>query len=139
MKGAKRTSSGISDPSDDEDDFVDVENEHEDTRSQKPRTRSNASNKTDPKTPNSLSSIPSIPSTEDMSTPTSTSYATKQKIKQLNNYECTQAGVNHLNILLIGEKGAGKSSLLSTFHRSLFQNHGEEPMAGIGQKRSEVS
>jgi predicted AAA+ superfamily ATPase len=111
------------DLSDDDDDFVDVDNEQE-QKNAKPRTR---------KTP-----IPTIPSAEDLSTPTSTSFATKQKIKQLNNYECTQAGVNHLNILLIGEKGAGKSSLLSTFHRSLFQNHGEEPMAGIGQKRSEV-
>ncbi|KAL0487194.1 hypothetical protein AKO1_012172 [Acrasis kona] len=72
----------------------------------------------------------SIQAPENISdTPTSTSYTTKQKTKQLNSHECLQNGA---------KKGAGKSSLLSTFHRTLFQNHGEDPIAGIGSKPTEA-
>lgn len=60
--------------------------------------------------------------------------------KQLADYKCTQKGVTHLNILLIGEKGAGKSSLLSTFYRCL--NSGTvnlgAPVAGVGTKKAEA-
>ena len=44
--------------------------------------------------------------------------------------------LSHLNILLVGEKGAGKSSLLSTFHRALHQNYGLMPVAGVGNTRT---
>eukprot|EP00761_Pharyngomonas_kirbyi_P005764 gb/GECH01005770.1/.p1 GENE.gb/GECH01005770.1/~~gb/GECH01005770.1/.p1 ORF type:complete len:313 (+),score=37.66 gb/GECH01005770.1/:1-939(+) len=40
--------------------------------------------------------------------------------------------LKYINLLLIGEKGAGKSSLLSTFHRALHERYGEPPIAGVG-------
>ncbi|EFC36436.1 predicted protein [Naegleria gruberi] len=63
----------------------------------------------------------------------------KFRQKQLNEYTVNNdiiPNVSHLNILLIGEKGAGKSSLISTFHRSLHENYGEAPIAVIGENRA---
>ncbi|KAG2388026.1 hypothetical protein C9374_000876 [Naegleria lovaniensis] len=63
----------------------------------------------------------------------------KLRQKQLNEYKVNSdilPDVSHLNILLIGEKGAGKSSLISTFHRSLFENYGDPPIAAIGENRA---
>ncbi|KAF0981968.1 hypothetical protein FDP41_011829 [Naegleria fowleri] len=63
----------------------------------------------------------------------------KLRQKQLNEYKVNSdilPDVTHLNILLIGEKGAGKSSLISTFHRSLFENYGDPPIAAIGENRA---
>jgi predicted GTPase len=59
--------------------------------------------------------------------------------KKLNEYSCKDLKViNHINILLIGEKGAGKSSLISTFHRSLLNKYGEEPIAEVGTNLTSV-
>lgn len=55
---------------------------------------------------------------------------------QLNSY---RPACSHINIILIGEKGAGKSSLLSTFHRALHPHlcaTNEDPIAGIGINRT---
>jgi len=54
--------------------------------------------------------------------------------KSLNQYTCQDLKVVRcINILLIGEKGVGKSSLLSTFHRALNNNYGQPPIAEIGE------
>jgi len=59
--------------------------------------------------------------------------------KKLSNYQVTDLkGVSYINILLIGEKGAGKSSLLSTFHRSIFNNYTEPPIAQVGTRQTKV-
>ncbi|KAL9644926.1 hypothetical protein ABK040_005404 [Willaertia magna] len=67
----------------------------------------------------------------------------KQRQKYLNEYQVSNhlpnieiTNIHHLNILLIGEKGAGKSSLLSTFHRALFENYIQEPIAKIGENKT---
>ena len=64
----------------------------------------------------------------------------KLRQKQLNEYKVNTDvipdQVSHLNILLLGEKGAGKSSLISTFHRALHENYGEQPIAAIGENRA---
>jgi len=45
--------------------------------------------------------------------------------------------MKHINILLIGEKGVGKSSLLSTFHRSLHPDlFGTKPICPVGNKKT---
>ena len=54
--------------------------------------------------------------------------------KKINNYTCESdlKVVKYINILVIGEKGAGKSSLISTFYRSLNNDYKNEPVANIG-------
>jgi predicted GTPase len=59
--------------------------------------------------------------------------------KKLNAYTCEDLKiVKHVNILLIGEKGSGKSSLISTFHRALHNNYGENPIADVGSNVTSV-
>jgi len=61
-------------------------------------------------------------------------------IQHLNNYDPGvidgETHLPHLNILLIGEKGVGKSSLLSTFYRALHQDYGMLPVAGVGNAKT---
>eukprot|EP00818_Percolomonas_sp_WS_P001450 CAMPEP_0117445494 /NCGR_PEP_ID=MMETSP0759-20121206/5827_1 /TAXON_ID=63605 /ORGANISM="Percolomonas cosmopolitus, Strain WS" /LENGTH=300 /DNA_ID=CAMNT_0005237677 /DNA_START=221 /DNA_END=1120 /DNA_ORIENTATION=+ len=73
-------------------------------------------------------------STEQQNSTTHQRLKTSPLASNLNTY---QPACSHVNMILIGEIGGGKSSLISTFHRALHpQLTSQSPIAGIGLNRT---
>lgn len=79
------------------------------------------------------------PKTPEKQVRTPTKLETSSLHRKLNTYVCGETSiVNNINLLIIGEKGSGKSSLISTFHRALANNYGEKPIADVGTSLTSV-